>query len=69
MCERCGILLTPALKKTWFTAEDSFLQDLKRLVKVQPGQTDNVAALPELLLTVATPALNACISFLGVSEQ
>jgi len=64
--ERCGILVSSGLKKSWFTAEESFMQDLSRLVKKHAGQTENVAALPELKLTAATPALNACISFLEV---
>lgn len=68
MGERCGLLVSSGLKKNWFCAEESFVQDMGRLLKKQTGHSDNVAALPQLKLTTATQALNACIAFLEVQK-
>ncbi|XP_065342598.1 DNA mismatch repair protein Msh2 [Cloeon dipterum] len=61
--EHCGMLVTIRPKNT-FKSDDAFVQDMGRLLRLKPGQSDNVAALPEMKLTTATQALSACINFL-----
>ncbi|XP_059484819.1 DNA mismatch repair protein Msh2 isoform X2 [Neocloeon triangulifer] len=61
--EQCGILVSTKPKNT-FKADDAFLQDMGRLLRLKPGQSDNVAALPELKHSAASAALAACVHFL-----